>query len=243
MEKHAGEVNGCCRMEPFFDEAIAEKCFHDVSAKFPPGTTDFVVCYIDCEYREMGLVTAHEDVDEAKYNSYHASFDPAYREAVARAVASCASIQDDIRRDVQSIGSSCSAFSFMYHMCVTRQVMIGYCPADRWNPSEICQMCQHNCMYETLGGINGFDIDLSKLHHLTDAFPPDFQDVARMALEDCTIRLRRVMEEIKQVNSPCSPLGRMVQICLDTTIFENCPASRWTASIACNKHRSGIAYC
>ena len=57
--------------------------------------------------------------------------------AVERAVAACATVQEDIRRDVANVPSKCNAFALLFHVCVT-QITLKHCPDDRWTASEIC---------------------------------------------------------------------------------------------------------
>uniref|UniRef100_A0A182NMD7 Uncharacterized protein n=1 Tax=Anopheles dirus TaxID=7168 RepID=A0A182NMD7_9DIPT len=85
----------------------------------------------------MGVLKANDVIEPEQYYPYLAKFDPAYREVVKNAIGSCASIQDDIRRDVQNMGAACSAFGILFYVCV-RQVTFSNCPADRWQSSHIC---------------------------------------------------------------------------------------------------------
>nr|XP_040224953.2 uncharacterized protein LOC120950750 [Anopheles coluzzii] len=138
MDLHSMEVARCCRYEPISTEEVAEKCYQELAPNIPPNSSDFPVCFIDCSYRQMGYITNEaNEIDQSKYGQFLAGFDTAFKIAVERAVAACATVQEDIRRDVANVPSKCNAFALLFHVCVT-QITLKHCPDDRWTASEIC---------------------------------------------------------------------------------------------------------
>uniref|UniRef100_A0A182S9V9 Uncharacterized protein n=1 Tax=Anopheles maculatus TaxID=74869 RepID=A0A182S9V9_9DIPT len=134
MDVYANEVVKCCRHEFFFTPEVSEKCINDLSREMPTSSNDFTV---DCVHRAMGYVTDSNKIDVAKYVGFMEKFDTGYQMAATSAINHCATIQEDIRRDVETVNTKCSAFALLYYVCVA-QLTTKNCPADRWFKGEVC---------------------------------------------------------------------------------------------------------
>uniref|UniRef100_A0A9I3A6J3 Uncharacterized protein n=1 Tax=Anopheles christyi TaxID=43041 RepID=A0A9I3A6J3_9DIPT len=137
MDVHMEEVARCCRYEPFYTEEVYEKCNQELAHKVSPHTPDFITCFIECTYREMGYLAEVNNIDITNYAKFLTNFDTAYQTVVIKAISRCSAIKDDIQRDVENATSKCKAFALLFHICVT-QLTLQNCPNDRWTSSEIC---------------------------------------------------------------------------------------------------------
>uniref|UniRef100_A0A182QCU4 Uncharacterized protein n=1 Tax=Anopheles farauti TaxID=69004 RepID=A0A182QCU4_9DIPT len=98
---------------------------------------DKQMCFVECAFTNMGALKENDVIDPEPLYTYYARFDSSYREVVVKAISSCANIQDVIRQDVKDMGTSCSAFALVFHLCVA-QLTLKNCPADRWKSSLLC---------------------------------------------------------------------------------------------------------
>ncbi|XP_035908253.1 uncharacterized protein LOC118510480 [Anopheles stephensi] len=137
MEVYSNEVFSCCRYEPFCNREASDKCSSELNPQLPTGSPDYTVCYVECVHRAMGYISDDGAVEVAKYVQFLERYDKGYQMVVGSAVKYCASIQDDIRRDVELMETKCNAFALLFHVCVA-QLTLKSCPADRWLKGEIC---------------------------------------------------------------------------------------------------------
>uniref|UniRef100_A0A9I3A6K8 Uncharacterized protein n=1 Tax=Anopheles christyi TaxID=43041 RepID=A0A9I3A6K8_9DIPT len=104
-------------------------------------------------------------------------------------------------------------------------------------------VCLAQCEYEELEAIDGDEVDLTKLYPLTEKFPFDYRYAVRRAIDECNALLQSRKHRMAGDGKQCSMVGVEVDNCLHRITFNNCPNSRWKASITCNKVRQGLKIC
>uniref|UniRef100_A0A182NMD8 Uncharacterized protein n=1 Tax=Anopheles dirus TaxID=7168 RepID=A0A182NMD8_9DIPT len=278
MRKNALKIALCCNIEVFLAEKPFEKCSDTFEARMSVRSADFLVCTVDCTFREMGILAGDDEIDAGKINSIQAAYDETYQKTVANAVSTCMAIKDQIRRDADRLESVCNAFATLFHSCVLKELIMN-CPAERWDSSqanetpycckvenfiprnvamkcqeraaavgspksEVYNVCLEQCVYEELGAIAGRELHLDKLYPLTEQYPEDYARTVRMAIDECSKRLasEEAKKKIESYTQRCEILGSIVHMCLSMFIYNNCPDAYWTMSIACDK-KMEAAYC
>uniref|UniRef100_A0A904A3X0 Uncharacterized protein n=1 Tax=Anopheles quadriannulatus TaxID=34691 RepID=A0A904A3X0_ANOQN len=138
MKIYTTKVASCCQLEEFLTLKTYGSCLNTMDEKYPNSTLDYLVCGLDCTYREMGILTGEDDINVEQISTNQAVHGEAYQEAIAKAVDACLAQREEFREQAKLIQTECSMFALKFHGCILVESMRN-CPAERWDSSVLCE--------------------------------------------------------------------------------------------------------
>nr|AAQ16284.1 odorant-binding protein AgamOBP51 [Anopheles gambiae] len=132
------KVASCCQLEEFLTLKTYGNCLNTMAEKYPNSTLDYLVCGLDCTYREMGILTGVDDINVEQISTNQAVYGEAYQEAIGKAVDACLAQRDEFREQEKFTKSECGMFALKFQGCIMVESMRN-CPAERWDSSVLCE--------------------------------------------------------------------------------------------------------
>uniref|UniRef100_A0A182MQG4 Uncharacterized protein n=1 Tax=Anopheles culicifacies TaxID=139723 RepID=A0A182MQG4_9DIPT len=168
----------------------------------------------NCAYRQMGFISENNEVNVQQYVNFLVGYDQEYTMVTANAIANCADIQADLRRDVSNIMARCSAFAMLFH-------------------------CAFDCSYREMGFLQGEDeINVENINSYQAAYDAAYQETIANAVNHCMTTKDSIRQEAELVKTTCSAFAVKFHACIVLEVVVNCPAERWTESPICEKPSS-----
>ncbi|XP_040154480.1 uncharacterized protein LOC120895315 [Anopheles arabiensis] len=237
------KVASCCHLEEFLTLKTYGSCLNTMEEKYPDSTLDYLVCGLDCTYREMGILTGEDDINVEQISTNQAVHGEAYQEAIAKAVDACLTQREEFREQAKLTQTECIKIRNIFHHPKSNRNCRTAARRNHSSRNTCRRNCYQQCIYEELEAVDGLKIRVEKLYAMAEGFPADYRHAVHLAIDECAKRLRKTRHMFEQMNAQCSLFGFAVDRCVRLLIYDNCPTARWSAGVACTKSRQGVPFC